>query len=193
MRSLALISIALLWSGVLPIAGDATGLGQKSRRTAASPKRVTPGDAALSLTIPGDFAPLSKRDIDLKFPRGIAPSYAYGNRLLTATVAVTFTDGAATVEQLPEMLAGFEESMPKLMPGLRWLSREMVEINGHPWIFLAVTTPSGDDVIRSNIFVTASRGKAVLVNINAHLEEFERLGPQLRAIRDSLAIVREQP
>ena len=130
----------------------------------------------------------TREEIDVKYPRANAPGQVYGNERRTVTIAVGMSGTALAADQLAEAHDALGEVMPQLMPGLEWLTREIVTINGRRWIHFAMVTPAVDTKIRNEMYMTSFRGKMLLVNLNATIGEYDAYKGALEEVRSSLRV-----
>ena len=78
--------------------------------------------------------------------------------------------------------------MQQRMPGLQWLKREMLTLNGVRWVHLEMTTRAIDTTIYNDIYFTSFAGKMLGFNFNATTAMKNQALPQLRKSRDSIRI-----
>jgi hypothetical protein len=190
-----MVAVALVVAAPLPLEALAQRSAKRSAnrpaaRAVPATKPVSLADGAVTFGVPSTFTELSKSEIDLKFPRALPPSRVYGNAKRSVTVAVTFMPTEITRERLPDMKTALEEAMVKVMPDLEWVAREMIEIDGRPWVHLALVTQGLDATIRNEIYVTDLDGKALMINLNATLAEYPKAKPIFEATSASLRIAR---
>ena len=116
---------------------------------------VSYADGRLSLEIPDGFRVLTDWEIALKFPSASPPQYVHANARGGVSIAITFSQAAVALERLPELKSAMEQMLPRLTPGLQWITRETVEINGRPWVHFEFTTFAVDTDIRNHMYLTA--------------------------------------
>lgn len=188
--SLAIALVAVLLALATVDAGARAAAQAAAPTNPAATKRIELAGGAVSFVVPADFTELSEEETALKFPRQQPPRHAYGNSRRSVTVAVTFSPAAVTMEQLPEMKQALEEMMPKMMPGLEWVARDILMINGRRWVYLAALTPAVDTTIHNDMLMTSFEGRALMLNLNATVAEYESAKPQFGMIRESLRVTR---
>jgi hypothetical protein len=132
-----------------------------------SAEEVTLKDGAISFTVPKGFRAQSAEEISLKFPRGNAPAVVYANSNGGVSIAVTFSPAKVTRDQLPELKASMEQMLPRLIPNLQWLTREIIVSNGTPWVHLELTSSAVDTDIHNHMYFTSHQGHMLGFNFNS--------------------------
>ena len=154
---------------------------------AVANERVRLGDGRVSFIPPAGFRQLTKEEIARKYFRGNPPQYVFANETLTTTVAVTFSNAKVSPEQLPEYKQAMEAMLPRLIPGLQWLTREVVELSGRKWFHLEMTSHAVDTDIHNHLYSTSFDGKALTFGFNSTVKEYpkmkEVLGKSVRSIK----------
>ena len=135
-------------------------------------ERVALGDGRVSFIPPAGFKKLTKEEIAKKFFRGNPPQYVFANETSSTTVAITFSNAKVSPEQLPEYKEAMEAMLPRLIPGLQWLAREIVEISGREWFHLEMTSQAIDTDIHNHLYSTSFDGKALIFGFNSTVEEY---------------------
>ena len=153
----------------------------------AASQRVALGDGRVSFIPPAGFKKLTKEEIAKKFFRGNPPQYVFANETLTTSVAVTFSSAKVSPEQLPEYKEAMEAMLPRLVPGLQWLAREIVELSGRKWFHLEMTSHAIDTDIHNHLYSTSHDGKALIFGFNSTVKEYpmmkEALAKSVESIR----------
>jgi hypothetical protein len=102
--------------------------------------------------------------------------------------AITFSTQAVTLEDLPELKAAMEQARPRLIPGLNWVTREIVEINGKPWVHFELTSFAIDTDIHNEMYLTSFDGKMLGFNFNSTVAQRDCYKDALKKSRDSIRI-----
>jgi hypothetical protein len=152
------------------------------------PGRVFFADGKVSFVPPDGFRSLTSEEIARKFPRGDAPKDVFANETQSVSVGVTFSPSKVSSNQLNEAKESFEELLPRIVPGLQWQSKDIVEINGVKWVNLRFTSYATDTDIVNDMLVTSFQGKALIVSFNATVDEWEAAKPTLEASKSSIRI-----
>lgn len=137
---------------------------------------------------PDGFTPLSKAELDAKFPSKNGPSHAVGNERRGTTVSYALRDSAATVEMLERERNRIGDVLGRAVPGIQWIDRKMVELDGRRWAYYELTSTAIDADIHNIIVMTAYRGRLLVFNFNATKKDFEALQAELRASIESIRL-----
>jgi len=150
---------------------------------------VSLADGRLSFEIPNGFRALTSGEIGLKYPSARPPQYAYANDRGGVSIAVTFSDTVVDLEQLPELQQAMEQMLPRIVPGLRWITRESVEINGRTWIHFEHLSSAVDTDIHNHMYMTSLDGRMLGINMNSTVEAYAAARPALTRSRNSIRVV----
>ena len=143
----------------------------------------------LTLDIPDGFRVLTDEEIGLKFPSASRPQYVYANERGGVSIAITFSQAAVDLERLHALKSAMEQMLPRLTPGLQWIARETVEINGQSWVHFEFTTFAVDTDIRNHMYLTAFDGRMLGVNMNSTEQEYPAVIGALSRSRDTLLVI----
>ena len=180
-------------AAVLAVAALAPFLARPARaqRTAAaSGKPVSLAGGRVTFTPPPGFAAWTKEQIGRKYPPGPnAPQHVWANSERgTISVAVTFSPARISPEELPELKQFLEGFLPRALPGIRWLKREFVTINGTRWVHFAMTSKAIDTTIYNDMYFTSFDGKMLGFNFNSTLALKNKTLPLFARSRDSIVL-----
>lgn len=147
------------------------------------------GDGKISLVIPEKFNRMSKEMVDQKYPRGTAPEYVFSNAKTTVSIAAGYKPGAdLSIAQLPKFKAYMENTFERNVPGLRWITREIAEINGRRWIRLEFQSNAVDTEIINSVLMTALDNGLVTLNFNATVGDYPAYKATLRQSQRSIKV-----
>ena len=138
-------------------------------------ERVSLGDGRVSFVPPAGFKAWTKEQIGAKYLRGNPPQYVFANETGAVTVAVTFSPSKVAPEQLPEFKTALEQMLPRMIPGLQWIAREFVTINGRKWLHLEMTSHALDTDIHNHVCATSFAGKALIFGFNSTIENYPKM------------------
>lgn len=138
-------------------------------------ERVALGNGRVSFIPPAGFRQLTKEEIAKKFLRGNPPHYVFANDTLSSSVAITFSNAKVSPEQLPEYKEAMETILPKMIPGLKWLTREFVELSGRKWFHLEAISSAIDTDIHNHLYSTSFDGKALIFGFNSTTKEYPKM------------------
>lgn len=151
-------------------------------------ERVALGDGRVSFIPPAGFKQLTKEEIGQKYFRGNPPHYVFANETLSTTVAVTFSNSKVSPEQLQEYKDAMEAALPRLTPGLQWVTREFVEIGGRKWFHFEMTSYAIDTDIHNHLYSTSFDGKALIFGFNSTVKEYPKMKEALEKSVQSIKL-----
>lgn len=158
-------------------------------QTATTPGgRVKLGDGRVSFVPPAGFRRLTAEEVASKYVRGNPPQYVFADEALTTSVAVTFSDARISPEQLAEYRLAMESMLPRMIPGLRWVAREFVEIGGRRWLHLELTSHAVDTDIHNHIYSTSFDGKALNFGFNSTTGQYPKVKEALEKSARSIEL-----
>lgn len=160
-----------------------------SADVALSGNLVSLANGRVSFELPAGFRAMTDEMIRFKYPRGNPPTYVYANEKLNVSVAITFSPQALSPRQLPELKSAMEQTLPRMVPGLKWLAREIVEINGTPWVHFELTSHAIDTDIHNHMYMTSLDGKLLGFNFNSTIGQYEKYKDALAQSRNSIRIM----
>jgi hypothetical protein len=156
--------------------------------TAQAGDVATP-DAVVTLTVPDDFTALSREEIQRKWPTSAsAPSFAVGNKSRSTSIAYDLKPNPLRQEELGQALQAFEGVFTRIVPGIDWKRREIIEMAGRQWVMLELTSSAVDTDIYNIMLITAYRGRMLAMNFNSTKQDFEAMEPALRRSVASLRL-----
>jgi hypothetical protein len=144
--------------------------------------------AGVSFEAPVGFTVLSEAEIEVKFPSRQAPTFVVGNERRTTTIAFDLKPQKISNEQLPEIKAAFEQMFERVIPGLQWKKRDLLELQGQTWIQLELTSQAIDTDIYNIMLVTPWRGEMLVFNFNSTKEDFPKVEDAMRASLSSIVL-----
>ncbi len=113
--------------------------------------------------------------------------FVVGNEDRSTTVACGLKPGPVP-DKLEGMLGEFEKVFNKAVPGIVWKERKIVEIKGHKWIYLEMTSTAVDTDIHNIMMVTGYKGKMLLFNFNSTKEDFPTMEKVLRQSLETISV-----
>lgn len=129
-------------------------------------------DGSVRFEPPANFRPMTHEEIALKFPRGNLPALAYSDETGGVSISVTHSQSPATQERLEELKAYLETALPKMIPNLEWLAREIVTVKDRRWVHLELTSSAIDTDIHNHLYLTAHQGRMLGFNFNATASDY---------------------
>ena len=146
--------------------------------------------STVSFDGPKGYTQLTAREIGVKFPTGTGPGFAIGNERRTTTIAYELKSLAVSDEQLAEILPGIAGQMENAVPGLKWIDKKIISLDGRPCIYLELTSEAQDTDIHNIMLMTPQESGLLIFNFNSTREEFPAVEAELRA---SIKTIRRTP
>ena len=164
--------VSLAQAGAQPAAQTPA---QTPAEVAASGGRVKLGDGRVSFVPPAGFRRLTEEEVALKFARGNRPQYVFADETMKTSVAVSFSDARLSPGDLAEYRLAMESMLPRMIPGLKWLERNFVEIGGRRWLHLEMTSSAVDTDIHNHLYSTSFDGRAIIFGFNSTVGEYPKM------------------
>jgi hypothetical protein len=152
------------------------------------PGRVYLADRQLSIVPPEGFVALSADEIKQQYPTPNPPNYVFANSDHTASIAITFTPQALNLKQLPELQQLMSKHMEKTVPGIKWVQRDFMAINGGSWVKLEAIAQKQKDNLHSDMYFTALNDRMLGINFSASAEQYPTIKASFSKSRDSIQI-----
>ena len=114
-------------------------------------------------------------EIALKYPSARAPHFVVGNRPRTTTIAYDLKEDSIPADKLDEVKESFEQTLQRIIPGLVWKERKIIELAGRKWIYFEMTSTAIDTDIHNIMLVASFQGKMLVFNFNSTKEGFPKL------------------
>ncbi|WP_413935159.1 hypothetical protein [Nitrospira sp. BLG_1] len=162
----------------------------------ATAATVSLAEAGLSFDAPKEFSPLTAEEIALLYQTSRPPKYAVGNEARTTTIGYDLYETAIRIDQLKEAKPAIESQIERTGSGFVWKQREIITLQGQPWISLECTYHGSDgegtDIKFHDIALMTSRqGRLLRISFNSTQEEFPTIEKALRKIIQSIRFNRK--
>lgn len=151
-------------------------------------ERINVPETTVSFEAPAGFTALSDEEIKAKYPSSRAPRFVLGNASRGTTVAFEIRAHAIPDSALDHAMAAFEQVLSRIIPGIAWKRREIVQRAGQRWIELEATSNAVDTDIHNLMLITPYDGKMLMFNFNSTKEQFPRFEQQLRTSIESIRL-----
>jgi hypothetical protein len=140
--------------------------------SAAGPTQLK--DVGLKFTPPPGFTQWSRKQIFTKFPAAQPPRYVFAPDT-RGRVSIAFTSEKVPAgTDLPKLKTMLEDAYSRL-PGMKWLLRETLDLNGRKWVHLEFVSRAVDTNIHNDLLaMIRPNGEYVGVNFNAVTAEWDR-------------------
>lgn len=158
---------------------------------ASGAEEVSLLDGAVHLTIPDGYSQLTSKEILGKFPRNNRPPFAaFADAQRNATIAFTLVqqNQSFSEDQLPDLLASFEQVFPRMLAGLVWHEREVTSLGGRKWARLHLSAHAIDTDVKNDMYFTPLRGGIFGVNLTATVSKWDEAQPALATAFRSITI-----
>ena len=153
-----------------------------------SAKEIQISGTDITFIAPDEFKELPQELIDLKWPQKAAPKWVVGNATASTTIAYDLKPNDISSAPLPDLMEYFKQTFDRIIPGIEWKDRQIIELSGHKWIFPEMTSNAIDTDIY-NIMLVTSYGKEMLAfNFNSTKEDFPKYEVKLRESMQSINI-----
>ena len=154
----------------------------------AAPIQVA--DAPVRFEAPEGFKPVPQDLIALKWPSNRAPRFVVGDERATTTVAYDLKPHSIPQDQLPEVQQTFTGLMERMVPGIRWINNELIELAGQRWLLMEMSSNAVDTDIHNIMLITGIGEQMLIFNFNSTKEEFPKVEMALRKSLRSISIDR---
>ena len=148
-------------------------------------------EAGIVFNAPDGFTQLSAGEIALKYPSNRAPAFVVGNKKRTTTIAYDLKPDKLSVERIPEIKASFEQIFERIIPGIEWKKREIIEFQNKKWIYFEMTSHAIDTDIYNIMLITFLKEKMLVLNFNSTTREFPKIEASLRKSIQSIEFTEE--
>ncbi len=143
-------------------------------------KEINISDTGISFVAPNEFQQLSQEAINIKWPQKNAPKWAVGNESTSTTIAYDLKQIDVSSIPLPELMVSFKTTFDRIVPGIQWKKREIIELSGKSWGYLEMTSSLIDSNIHNIMLVTSYGKEALIFNFNSTKEDFPKYELELR-------------
>jgi len=154
--------------------------------TPAISEEVVIGDTGISFDAPDGFTELSQEIQELKWDNG--PFFAMGNNTARTTINFVSVGLVVTGEPLSALKQDFENMFNRGPVDIKWISSEIIQLNGKGWVFLEMTWNEEGTDLHNIMLITTYKGEMLLVNFNSTKDEFPSYENALRNSIDSIKL-----
>lgn len=145
-------------------------------------------DTGITFDVPEEFGTYSQELLDLKWPNKSAPAWVMGNESTGTTIAYDLKPNNISKVPLDQLKDYFSQSFERMLPGLEWKKKEVIELSGKQWVLLEMTSNAIDTDIYNIMLITSYGEKMLMFNFNSTKEEFEHYESQLRRSMSSIKL-----
>ncbi|MCS6304732.1 MAG: hypothetical protein H8K07_13870 [Nitrospira sp.] len=167
-----------------------------ARYDAAIAKMVSLAEAEVSFEAPPGFSALNAEEMRLIYQTNQPPKYAVGNEARTTTIGYDLAEAAIRLDQLKEAKPALESMFERSRSRVVWKQREIITLQGQPWISFELTFHGSDgegtDIEFHDILLMTSRhGRLLRISFNSTQEEFLTVENALRKTIQSIRFTRK--
>lgn len=148
-------------------------------------------DSSVSFKAPLKFTRLNSQEISRKFPSDRSPAFVVGNDGRTTTIAYDLKPNPIAHDKLDETLTSLASAFERIVPGLEWIDRKIIKLQGQRWIYLEMTSKAEGNDIHNVMLLTPHNGKTLMFNFNSTREEFPKMETDLRKSIASITLKRQ--
>jgi hypothetical protein len=146
-------------------------------------------EGVVSLDIPQGFSRMSDEVAKQKYPMEKRAKSIFTNSEGNVDILVNYTQNKVPDNQEDLLRQALSNNMKKMHPTAKWHSNEIVEINGHKYALLELTTTAMDTDIHNVMLATTVNGRVLLISFNMAVElEDEWLDRAQKTVRTAKII-----
>lgn len=149
-------------------------------------REIQIGATGVSFEVPDEFEALSQSLIDRKWPLKNAPRYALGTPTGSSTIAYDLKDQDISRLDPDALRKKLETVFERMVPGIRWIDRRIIQRAGRKWIFFEMSSHALDTDIHNLILISPLGKQMLIFNFNSTRAEIGRYRPLF--IRSILSI-----
>lgn len=143
-------------------------------------KEVNIPNSGISFVAPDEFQPLSHEIIDIKWPQNRAPKWVIGNKSASTTIAYDIKPNDISGAPLAELMKSYKTTFDRVIPGIAWKKKEIIELSGQKWIYFEMTSNAADTDIYNIMLLTSYKKEMLLFNFNSTKQDFPKYESKLR-------------
>lgn len=161
-----------------------------SQENTASGEKVSLFGGKVLLSPPAEFVKMTDELIAKKFPEVNVPRVAFANAEGTVSVFVGFAEERnLRPQQLPEFKEFMISTLERAIPGIRWLTKDFVEIDGRRWVHLEyISRREGSREVHNDVYITSLENRMLFCNFNSVTSEYEKFKGALQRSKESIVV-----
>lgn len=145
-------------------------------------------EAGVSFAAPDGFTQLSQHEIAQKYLSNRAPTFVVGNSNRATTIALDLKSDELPEDKLSEAKSAFEAVFNRIIPGIEWKQRKIIELQQRQWIYFEMTSRAVDADIYNIMLITPYHGKMLVFNFNSTKQEFPKMELELRKSIQTISV-----
>jgi hypothetical protein len=135
----------------------------------ANTKNVTL-EGIVSLDIPEEFSAMPLEMAKVKYPMEKRAKSILTNSEGNVDILVNYTQNKVPENQEELLRQALSNNMKRMHPTAKWHKNEVIELHGHKYAFLELTTPALDTDIHNVMLATSVNGRALIISFNMTVE-----------------------
>ena len=145
-------------------------------------------DATVSFDTPKGFKVMSPAFIQIKYPRGNAPSNVFTNESTETTIAFGLRAKSLPQNQIEVTGKQFAEAYKRVVGGFELKVNKVAKIAGQKWIQLEFISNTIDSKVYNIMLITGYKNQMLVFNFNSTLKEFKQYEPAIRKSINSITL-----
>ena len=141
-------------------------------------ERITLENGSVTFEIPAGFNKLSAEEISLVSNNDDAPSFTFANDNRTASVSCDIKGtgmppGMPSEAELPDVLQEMAQTWDNMLPGIEWIKKEIIDINGRKFILFEIAANAKDKDFHNISMFAFYQEKMFMLNLNSSKNAFQ--------------------
>ena len=142
----------------------------------------------ITFVSPKGFKTLSKELIDIKWPNKNGPKWVVGNERGTTTIAYDLKNNDISGYAMKELIPTFDQMMSRVIPGIVWKEKKVIEQSNQEWVYLEMTSSAIDTDIYNMMLLTSYKNQMLIFNFNSTKGEIDKYRSQLGKSINSISL-----
>ena len=142
----------------------------------------------VSFDMPKGFHNMSAQHIQIKYPRGKAPSHVLTNDSTESTIVYGLRGKHLPQDEIALTGKAFEDGYKRMVGGFQLQSNKVVNISGQKWVQLEFISNTLDSKVYNIFMITGYQGQMLVFNCNSTLKEFAHYERDFRKTIQSITL-----
>ncbi len=153
-----------------------------------SAEQVSLENGKITFDGPEGFSQLSDEMIALKYPSTRRPRYVIANETGATSIAYDLKPHRVPENKIEEMKDAFSQVFSRVVPGIKWIEKKVIELSGKKWGYLEMTSNAIDTDIHNIVIFTGYKDQMLIFNFNSTKEQFSSYDAELRKSLNSIQV-----
>lgn len=145
-------------------------------------------DAGVSFEAPEGYTELTQSEIASKYTSNRAPAFVVGDARRTTNIAFDLKQSTLPADKLGEVKTFFEAMFDRVIPGIDWKQKKLIDMQGQQWIYLEMSSRAIDTDIHNIMLITSLQGRMLVFNFNSTKGEFPKVEAALRKSIETISL-----